>query len=288
MTTAKTHRVANRGDARNSLAYVPLIIALLAAPTFAAAEDKPATTGTAATTTVADEATSRNGFVVDYKAGTAAVEAENWTLARSKLASALKSLGDYNDKEKSTAQVLLNKAERALIKEDATYTANRLMELKQWVEAEEAFRKVVDVSGETETLRNKVMECRKALEAKSPELKKAADLARDGKWKDAIEAYNKASDKLGGIRMIRDGLQAANLNIEADDLTKKADGWLKEKKWQEAFDAYKRVMQIRGETEDVKRGIAAAQAGYAEDHKGSGEKIEAIGPKDIKKIDETK
>ncbi len=291
MITAIAYRVVKCAPLPRvvSLAFfiTALTVSLLSTSTFAAAEDKPNTTPPATpATTVVDEATSRKTFAADFEAGSAAVKEKNWTLARSKFTSALKALGDYNDVDKSTAQVLLNKAERALIKDDAMYTANKLMVLKQWVEAEEAFRKVVEVSGETETLRNKVLECRKGLEGDSEELKKAAELSKASKWKEAIEAYNKASDKLGGIRIIRDGLQTANLNIEADDLTKKSDAYLKEKKWQEAFDGYKRIMQIRGETDEVKRGIAAAQAGYAEDHKGSGEK--PLGPPDDKKIEDKK
>lgn len=281
-------RIAKPSVSNYTLTQASFVFAVavcaLSAVAYAAAEEKSATTTPAtATTPVADEATSRKNFVTDYDAGVTAVTEKNWTLARSKFTSALKSLGDYNDVKKSTAQVLMNKAERALIKDDALFTASELLKLKQWVEAEEAFRKVVDVSGETETLRKNVLACRAGLEAESDDLRKAAELLKNSKWKEAIEAYNKASDKLGGIRMIRDGLQTAQLSQEADDLTKKADVYIKDKKWQEAFDAYKRIMQIKGESEEVKRGIAAAQAGYAEDHKGSGEKPLPLGPPDEKK-----
>jgi tetratricopeptide (TPR) repeat protein len=283
-----TVRSAKPAAMRRNLFAASLLSALTVcaiwSSAFAAAEEKPATTPPATPAApAADEATSRKNFATDYEAGVTAVSEKNWTLARSKFTSALKSLGDYNDVKKSTAQVLLNKAERALIKDDAMFTASELLKLKQWVEAEEAFRKVVDVSGETETLRKNVLACRAGLESESDDLRKATEFAKASKWKEAIEAYNKASDKLGGIRMIRDGLQAAQLGQEADELTKKADVFIKDKKWQEAFDAYKRIMQIKGETDEVKRGIAAAQAGYAEDHKGSGEKPLPLGPPDDKK-----
>jgi len=98
-------------------------------------------------------------------------------------------------------------------------------------------------------------------------LKKADELLKAKKWKEAIETLNKASDSLGGIRIIRDGLQQAQLGIESDGLLKKAPELLKDKKWDDAFNAYKRLMQILGETDEVKKGIAAAQAGYAEEHK---------------------
>ena len=218
-----------------------------------------------------DEAAAKKAFATDYEAGAVAISDKNWSAARQHLSNALKALGDFNDPKKSTAQVLLNKAERALVKDDALYTASELMRLKQWVEAEEAFRKVVDVSGETETLRKNILTCRAGLEADSAELRTAAELLRARKWKDATIAYNKASDILGGIRMIRDGLNSAQLGAESDELLLKGAAMLKNKQWDEAFNAYKRLFQIVGETDEVKKGVAAAQAGYAAEHKAAPE-----------------
>ncbi|MEI6236008.1 MAG: hypothetical protein WCT04_23380 [Planctomycetota bacterium] len=231
------------------------------------------------TKTETNEAVAKKNFATDYDAGVAAVTEKNWVLARQKMTTALKSLGDFSDVKKSTAQVLLLKAERALIKDDALFTASELMRLKQWVEAEEAFRKVVEVSGETETIRKNVMACRAGLEAESNDLRTAGELLKDRKWKDATAAYNKASDKLGGIRMIRDGLTTAQLGAESDELLKKGPQYLKDKKWEDAFNVYKRLTQILGETDEVKKGIADAQEGYKKDHEGSAPPAEPLGPK---------
>ncbi|MEI6232738.1 MAG: hypothetical protein WCT04_06790 [Planctomycetota bacterium] len=217
----------------------------------------------------ADEA-SKKVFDADYDAGLVALNDKNWPLVKSKMGSALKALGEANDARKSTAQILLNKAERLLIKDDALFTAGELVRLKQWTEAEEAYRKVVDVNGETETLRTSIMACRAGIEGENEGLKKAGELLKERKWKDAIDAFNKVSDKLGGIRIIRDGINSANLGIESDELTKKGAAFLKDKKWDDAFNVYKRLLQIVGETDDVRKGIAASQAGYAEDHKATG------------------
>lgn len=250
-----------------------LLTALLAAPSFLAAEDitkKP--------DSVADEANAKAAFTKDYDTGAAAIESKNWVYARQKLTSALKALGDFNDPRKSTAQVLLTKAERALIKDDALFTASELMRLKQWVEAEEAFRKVVDVSGETETLRNNVLACRAGLEAENENLKKASALLKEKKWKDAIAAFNKASDTLGGIRVIQEGINAARQGIDTDEQLVKAAGFLAEKKWDDAFNIYKKLMSTVGETDEIKKGLATAQAGYAEDHKPEAPKTDSPKP----------
>lgn len=214
---------------------------------------------------VVDEATARKNFESDYDAGIGAVTEKNWTVAKQKFASALKALGDYPHPRKSTAQIMLNKAERLLIKDDAMFTAEELIKLKQWVEAEEAFRKVVDVFGETDTLRKKILACRAGMEEDHPDLKKAGELLKEKKWNDAIEAFNKVSDKLGGIRMIREGISSAQLGIEGDELLRKGPEYLKNKRWDDAFSAYKRLSQILGNTEEVLKGINAAQAGYAEE-----------------------
>src|SRR5438552_1684781 len=96
-------------------------------------------------------------FDADYEAGVGAAMEKKWDVARLKLASALKALGDAPHVNKSTAQILLSKATGSLFKDDALVTANELMRLKQWAEAEEAYRKVVDVNGETEAVRNSVL-----------------------------------------------------------------------------------------------------------------------------------
>lgn len=223
-----------------------------------------------------DDPAARAAFEADYEAGVAAVAANNWPVVKQKMASALKALGEQAHPRKSAAQVLLNKSERSFIKEDAFVTANELARLKQWVEAEEAYRKVVDVFGETETLKKHILECRNGLEADNDGIKKANELLKEKKWKEALEAYNKVSDTLGGIRAIREGIANANLGIESDVLLKRGAEQLKNKKWNDAFDTYKRLVETIGQTDEVRKGIAAAQAGYAEEHKPAplAEKVE--------------
>jgi len=219
---------------------------------------------------------AKQAFEADYDAGVKAAMEKNWDVARIKLATALKALGDNPHTNKSTAQVMLNKAAGALFKDDALVTANELMRLKQWAEAEEAYRKFVDVNGETEAIRNNVLACRKGLEAENADLKNAGELLKDKKWQEASDAYNKAAETLGTLRLIREGITVAQLNIEADALLKKAPEMLQQKKWDDAFKAYQRAGQILGETEVVKKGIMQARDGYADELKASAEKPEKL------------
>ena len=243
----------------------------LVAPPLPAADD-----GSKKPVSAKDALADTAAFEADYEAGVAAVAANNWAVVKLKMTSALKTLGEQAHAKKTAAQILLNKAERSFVKDDAFVTANELARLKQWAEAEEAYRKVVDVFGETETLKKHILECRAGLEAENAALKKANDLLKEKKWKEALDAYNKVSDKLGGIRAIREGISSANLGLETDPMLKRGAEQLKDKKWNEAFETYKRLAELIGQTDEIRKGLAAAQAGYAEEHKPAppAEKVE--------------
>jgi hypothetical protein len=231
--------------------------------TCSAVEDKPAVK----TDTPLDDAAAKKAFEENYEAGSVAASEKKWEVAQKRLGDGLKALGERPHANKSTATVLLNKAQKAIYKDDALNTANELKRLKQWAEAEEAYRLVINVTGETESLKKSIEVCRENLESENEGLKAAHDLFKARKWQESIDAYNKAAETLGTLRPIREGVNDAKLYIEADALMKKAPSLLAKKDWEEAFNAYNRVRQILGETDEVKKGIAAAQAGYAEEHK---------------------
>ncbi len=246
------------------LQWLLLLTVLMAAPVFTGEkETKPKPDEPR------DEVAARAAFEKSYEEGVTAAMEEKWTVARQKLAAALRELGDASHPKKSAAQVMLNKAERSLFKDDALATADELFKLKQWPEAEEAYRKVAEVTGDTKVLIDKVNECRKELEKKYPDLKKANDLLKEKKWKDAIDVFNAVAEKTGMIRMIRDGINIANLNTEAKDLIEKGNDLLSKKQWIEAFNAFKRAGEILGTNSDsakeISAGILKAQDGFAQD-----------------------
>ena len=124
---------------------------------------------------------------------------------------ALKALGERTHANKSAASVLLTKAQKAFYKDDALNTANELKRFKQWAEAEEAYRLVINVTGETESLKKSIEVCRENLEAENEGLKIAHDLFKAKKWQQSIDAYNKAAETLGTLRPIREGINDAKL-----------------------------------------------------------------------------
>ncbi len=239
---------------------------ILQVPACFAVEDK----APVKTEPVLDDATAKKVFEENYEAGAMAASEKKWDLAQKRLTDALKALGERTHANKSAASVLLTKAQKAFYKDDALNTANELKRFKQWAEAEEAYRLVINVTGETESLKKSIEICRENLEAENEGLKLAHDLFKAKKWQQSIDAYNKAAETLGTLRPIREGINDAKLLIEADALMQKAPELLAKKDWEDAFNAYSRVRQILGETAEVKKGIAAAQAGYAEDHKPIG------------------
>src|SRR5437764_506571 len=96
----------------------------LSGPCFAAEGDKGKDAPKDAKDAPLDEATAKKVFEEDYEAGSAAAAEKKWDVAVKKLTDALKALGERSHVNKSTATVLLSKAQKALYKDDAMNTAN--------------------------------------------------------------------------------------------------------------------------------------------------------------------
>lgn len=241
-----------------------LLLSVAPLSSFAA---EPAPTASAAPISAQAAADGRKSFEANYEAGTAAVQEKKWGVARQKLAQALKDLGDQDHPNKTSAQVLFSKADRIVVKDDMMYTAKELLRLKQWVEAEEAFRKVAEIIGETEDLRKGVLAARAGLEAESEPLHAANELLRARKWTEAQAAYKTASETLGTIRAVQEGFNTAQAAAEAEQLLHRAPDLLQHKQWNDAYKAYSRIGQILGETDEVKKGLLAAKAGIDDEQK---------------------
>jgi hypothetical protein len=96
-------------------------------------------------------------FTALYDAGAAAAVEKKWSEAEKKFDAALKALGDNDHPKKAVAQVLLNKARDESKKQQAQAaalgTADELLRLKQWAEAEAAYRKAAESIGESEDVK---------------------------------------------------------------------------------------------------------------------------------------
>lgn len=214
-----------------------------------------------------DATEARKAFEAAYELGAAAVAEKKWPVARQRLVQALKALGELDHPNKTAAQVLLDKANRIVLKDDMLYTAQELLRLKQWVESEEAFRKVAEITGETDTLRKGVMAARAGLEADNESLKNANELLRQRKYTEAAAAYRAAAEVMGNVRAVQEGFNAAQAGVEAEQLLRRAPELLQQKHFADALKAYSRIGQILGETDEVKKGIVAAQSGIEEERK---------------------
>ena len=125
---------------RQCLVSATLVLAVLAA---GARSAEPA----------ADEAKAKAAFEAAYEAGTAAGIEKKWAEAEKQFDAALKALGDLPHAKKAVAQALRAKS-RDMLKQDAALaTAAELLRLKQWAEAEAAYRKAADVLGETDAVK---------------------------------------------------------------------------------------------------------------------------------------
>jgi hypothetical protein len=117
-----------------------------------------------------DETRARAAFEESYQVGTAAALEKNWPKARDSFAAAIKALGEYSHPKKGAAQVLLTKATEAAKKEPDLSTADELLRLKQWKEAEAAYRKAAEVAGETEAIKNGIAAAQAGAKAESTSL----------------------------------------------------------------------------------------------------------------------
>jgi hypothetical protein len=88
-------------------------------------------------------------FEKRYDIGTRNVTEKNWIDAARHLEAALSALGTTEHRKKQVAQILLKKALEESRKQRALFTAQELLRLKQWKEAEEAFLTAKNDLGET-------------------------------------------------------------------------------------------------------------------------------------------
>ncbi|MCY3022963.1 MAG: hypothetical protein NTW87_28635 [Planctomycetota bacterium] len=100
-----------------------------------------------------DEAKAKAAFEAAYDAGTAAAIKKDWSAAEKQFDAAIKALGDLPHAKKAVAQVLLAKARDMAKQEGALVAAAELLRLKQWTEAEAAYRRAAVLLGETDAIR---------------------------------------------------------------------------------------------------------------------------------------
>lgn len=92
-------------------------------------------------------------FEKRYNHGAAAVLDKNWVDAQRHFEAALAALGQRDHIKKQTALILVKKAQEESKKQRALYTANELLRLNQFKEAEEAFLAAKADLGDTEEIR---------------------------------------------------------------------------------------------------------------------------------------
>jgi len=101
----------------------------------------------------AEEAKAKSAFEAAYEAGAAAAIDKKWGEAAKDFDAALKALGDSQHPKKAVARVLLEKARGMAKQDEALDAAAELLKLKQWAEAEAAYRKASLTLGETEVIK---------------------------------------------------------------------------------------------------------------------------------------
>jgi hypothetical protein len=100
----------------------------------------------------ASEADAKAKFEITFAAAKSAVIEKKWDLAQQTLEKAIKDLGGFPHADKAVAQVLLEKAKTQLRNVELLHTADELLKLKQWAEAEAAYRKAGEIIGETDAV----------------------------------------------------------------------------------------------------------------------------------------
>lgn len=127
-------------------------------------------------------------FEKRYNFGAAAVLDRNWVDAQRHFESALAALGQRDHIKKQTALILVKKAQEEGKKQRALYTANELLRLNQFKEAEEAFLSAKADLGDTEEIRQGLEAVRQRRE-QEPKLR--AMMEREKEYQLAIrEAYD--------------------------------------------------------------------------------------------------
>jgi hypothetical protein len=100
-----------------------------------------------------DDAKAKAAFEAAYEAGAVAITKKDWSTAQKKFDAALKALGELDHPNKAVAKLLLKKATEMAAKDEPLHAANELLGLKQWAEAEAAFRKAAETLGETDAIK---------------------------------------------------------------------------------------------------------------------------------------
>jgi hypothetical protein len=100
-----------------------------------------------------DEAAAKAAFEKAYEAGAAAAIEKKWAEAEKQFDAALKALGDNPHAKRAVAQVLLNKARDMNKQESSLTAAAELLRLKQWSEAEKAYKQAAETLGESDAIK---------------------------------------------------------------------------------------------------------------------------------------
>lgn len=98
-------------------------------------------------------AEAKAAFDKAYEAGGTAIAEKKWPVAAAKFEEALKAIGDADHPSKPVATALLAKAREMAKKEEGLHVANELLRLKQWSEAEAAYKKAAEALGETDEIK---------------------------------------------------------------------------------------------------------------------------------------
>ncbi|HYF50263.1 MAG TPA: hypothetical protein VEJ63_12710 [Planctomycetota bacterium] len=96
---------------------------------------------------------AKAAFEAAYAAGGTAVAEKKWAVAAVKFEEALKAIGDADHANKAVAKVLLDKAKDMAKKQEGLHTADELLRLKQWAEAEAAYKKAAETLGESDEIK---------------------------------------------------------------------------------------------------------------------------------------
>ncbi len=112
-----------------------------------------------------EEAKARTEFEVAYEAGAVAASEKKWDVAEKKFDEALKAIGEADHPKKAVAKLLLDKAREQNKQQNATLVADELLKLKQWAEAEAAYRKAAETLGENEAIKKGIAAAQAGLKA---------------------------------------------------------------------------------------------------------------------------
>ena len=173
---------------------------------------------------------AKAAFEAAYEKGAAAAIEKKWAEAEKQFDAALKALGDVGHPKKAVAQVLLNKARegaKAQEKEQsALVTADELLKLKQWAEAEAAYKKAAETLGESERVKAGIAAAQAgavseknadATAAKEAEKKKEAEAIVAKVKAESDEERKKSEDAKAARKKDEEERAAAKIKAEHDE-----------------------------------------------------------------------